>query len=377
MPTLDFLVRKTDLTLTRVREREDMPLAPGQVRVGIDAFALTANNVTYASFGDAMGYWQFFPSGEAEWGSVPVWGFGRVLQSTHPGVAVGERLYGFFPTASQAVLTPGKLTPERITDASPHRAELAAVYNQYFRCASDALYTADTEDVQALLRPLFITSWLIDDFLGDNGFFMDGADAPGSRPVAVLSSASSKTAYGTAFALAQRGQVDVVGLTSEPNRAFCESLGCYTRVLGYGELAQLDAQAPTVYIDFAGNGELRRRLHERLGGLRYSMVIGNTHVDQRAPQGEAKTLPGPRPTFFFAPAQIKKRTAEWGTEAFGQRLAQAWRAFTARATDPARPWLRVARHAGPEALAAVWQEAREGRGDARCGHIVSLKTPAA
>lgn len=370
MPSHEFLVRKSDLTQTRVHAREDTPLAQGQVRVGIDAFALTANNVTYASFGDAMGYWQFFPTGEAEWGSVPVWGFGRVLQSTHPGVAVGERLYGFFPMASQAVLTPGRLAPDRITDGSPHRAELAAVYNQYFRCASDALYTADTEDVQALLRPLFITSWLIDDFLGDNDFFMAGA---GGRPVAVLSSASSKTAYGTAFALAQRGHVEVVGLTSETNRAFCESLGCYTRVLGYSELQQLDAQAPSVYIDFAGNGELRRSLHERLGGLRYSMVIGNTHVDQRAPQGEAKTLPGPRPTFFFAPAQIKKRTGEWGAEAFGQRLAQAWRDFTARATDPARPWLQVVRHSGHGAIEAVWLDALQGRGDPRRGHVISLK----
>lgn len=370
MSTLEFLVRKSDLADTRVRERDDAPLAPGQARVGIDAFALTANNVTYAAFGESMSYWQFFPSDEPEWGNVPVWGFGQVLQSTHPGVAVGERLYGFFPMASRVVLTPGKLAPERIADASHHRAELPAVYNQYFRCAADPLYTADSEDVQALLRPLFITSWLIDDFLGDNDFF-------GGKVVAVLSSASSKTAYGTAFALAQRGDVAVIGLTSEANRAFCESLGCYTRVLGYGELDRLDAQAPSVYIDFAGNGELRRALHERLGGLRYSMVIGNTHVDQRAPQGEAKSLPGPRPTFFFAPAQIKKRTGEWGAEAFGQRLAQAWRDFTARATDEAAPWLRVAHHRGPEAIRAVWLDALQGRGDPRTGHIVSLKAGAA
>ncbi|WP_058640844.1 DUF2855 family protein [Pseudacidovorax intermedius] len=369
MPTTDFLVHPTDLGQTQLREREDTPLEPGQIRLGIDRFALTANNITYAAFGDAMGYWRFFPTGDEAWRFVPVWGFARVLQSTHAGVAVGERVYGFFPTSSKVVLTPRRLSPERFTDMASHRAELPAVYNQYFRCASDPLYTADTEDIQALLRPLFITSWLIDDFLGDNAFF--GA-AEGGRATVLLSSASSKTAYGTAFQLAQRPDVRVVGLTSDGNRAFCESLGCYDEVMAYGELDRIAADTPCVYVDFAGNGELRRAIHERFGQLRYSMVIGNTHVDQRAPEGAAKTLPGPRATFFFAPTQIRKRTGEWGAEAFGQKLAQGWQAFTARAMRADAPWLQVAQHRGGSALQALWPTVMHGRGDPRAAHVVSL-----
>ena len=370
MSTLECLVRKADLSDTRLRTREDAPLAEGEVRIGIDHFALTANNVTYATFGDAMGYWQFFPTGEADWGLVPVWGFGRVLQSLHPGVAVGERLYGFFPMASKTVLRPERLSAERFSDGAPHRAELAAVYNQYFRCSTDPLYTAGTEDVQALLRPLYITSWLIDDFLADNDFF--GAAAAGGRATVLLSSASSKTAYGTACQLAQRGDVDVIGLTSAGNRAFCESLGCYTRVLDYSELEALDAQTPCVYVDYAGNGELRQAIHSRFADLRASLVIGNTHIDQRAAAGAAKELPGPRPTFFFAPAQIKKRTGEWGAEAFGQRLASAWHGFAARATDPAAPRLKVQSDAGGESAQAVWHAVRQGHSDPRTGHMISL-----
>lgn len=369
MSTTEFIVRKTSLSDAQLRTREDTPLAPGQVRIGIDAFALTSNNITYAAFGDAMGYWQFFPTGEDGWGLVPVWGFGSVVQSLHPGVAVGERLYGYFPMASELVLTPDRLSPERFIDAAPHRAELAAVYNQYFRCNRDPLYTADSEDMQALLRPLFITSWLIDDFLGDNDFFGAGAEGPAT---VILSSASSKTAYGTAFQLAQRQGVRVVGLTSAGNRAFCEGLGCYTQVLAYDELERLDAATPCVYVDFAGNGELRRAIHERFANLRYSMVIGNTHVDQRAPDGSAKALPGPRATFFFAPAQIKKRTGEWGADAFGQKLAQAWFAFTARVAQGDEPWLRVQQHRGAAAVPAAWQTVLAGRGDPREGHMLSL-----
>ena len=42
---------------------------------GIDAFALTANNVTYAAFGGPpMNYWHFFPADDPAYGRVPVWG---------------------------------------------------------------------------------------------------------------------------------------------------------------------------------------------------------------------------------------------------------------------------------------------------------------
>lgn len=366
MSTTDFLIRKDDLSATRVRDADDASLAEGQVRLRIDSFALTSNNITYAAFGESMSYWQFFPTGEEGWGSIPVWGFGSVVQSLHPGVAVGERLYGYVPMASSVVLTPERLSAARFTDATPHRAALPAVYNQYFRTASDPLYSADTEDLQALLRPLFITSWLIDDFFDDNDFF-------GARPgVALLSSASSKTAYGTAFQMRQRPGIEVVGLTSAGNKAFCEGLGCYHRVLAYEELDQVAADAPCVYIDFAGNGELRRAVHTRFSQLRHDCVIGGTHVEQLAPGGSAKELPGPRATFFFAPAQIKKRTEEWGGDEFGRRMVQAWQGFIAKVAQPATPWLVVERHDGPAAVQAAYAQVLSGRGNPRTGHILSL-----
>ena len=216
MSTTTLQVRKNQLPSTRLQTGPDVALADGQVRVRIDNFALTSNNITYAAFGDAMNYWQFFPvpadADGTAWGCIPVWGFGEVVQSLQPGVALGERLYGYWPMASQAVLQPTRLSPASFSDGAPHRAALHAVYNQYQRCSADPFYTADSEDLQALLRPLFLTAWLIDDFLADNGFF--GTTAAGQRGVMLLSSASSKTAYATAAQLAKRPEVEVVGLTS-------------------------------------------------------------------------------------------------------------------------------------------------------------------
>ena len=379
MSNLTFQVRKDSLASTRLVSATDPNLADGQVRVQVDHFALTANNITYAAFGAAMNYWQFFPvrGDDADgWGCIPVWGFGRVVQSLHPGVAVGERLYGYWPMASHAVLQPARLGAAGFADGAPHRADLHAVYNHYLRCNTDPFYSADTEDMQALLRPLYLTAWLIDDFLADMDWFganagaNAGAEASPPRPaVMLLSSASSKTAYATAERLARRPGIQVVGLTSAANIAFCDSLGVYHRVLAYEQLDALPADMPCVYVDFAGNAALRAAIHHRFTALAHSSSIGGTHVEQL---GGARALPGPRATLFFAPAQVKKRGADWGPGELGKRLATAWHGFRAQVAQPGAPWLVVQQHRGAAAVAAAYAQVLGGKGDPRLGHVLSL-----
>ena len=364
MSTQQFLVSQDpqdQLQRTKLQTIEDAPLAEGHVRLRVNHFALTSNNITYAAFGETMNYWNFYPSGETGWGIIPVWGFATVTQSLHPGVAVGEKLYGYYPMASSVVLTPVKLNENSFVDGAAHRAALHPVYNQYLRTSSDPYYTADTEDLQALLRPLFITSWLIDDFFDDNQFF--GANT------AMLSSASSKTAYGTAFQLKQRDGIEVVGLTSAANLAFCESLGCYHRVLTYEQLDQVAADTACVYVDFAGNAQVRKDIHNRFTKLAYSCSIGGTHVENL---GSGKDLAGPRPVLFFAPAQIKKRIGDWGGAEFSQRLVLAWQGFTHSVTQASPPWLSTQQHVGADAVTTAYAQVLAGRGDPRVGHILSL-----
>lgn len=361
MTNTTLLVRKDQLAESRLATAEDAAIAAGQIRARVDSFALTANNITYAAFGDAMQYWQFFPSSEEGWGVIPVWGFGTVVQSLHPGVAVGERLYGYWPMASSAVLQPDRLSAHGFSDAAPHRAGLHAIYNQYLRCSADPFYTADSEELQSLLRPLFTTSWLIDDLMADNDFF-------GARRL-LLSSASSKTAYGTAFQLRKREGIEIIGFTSPGNRAFCEQLGCYDRVLAYDELAQLEADTPCVYIDFAGNADFRKAVHQRFTALRYSCSVGGTHVEHL---GGARDLPGPRATLFFAPAQAKKRQADWGGAELGRRIVSDWHAFREHADRPDAPWLRVERHRGAPAVQATYALLHAGRAAPQDGHVLSF-----
>jgi hypothetical protein len=118
-----------------------------------------------------------------------------VVQTLHPGVAVGERLYGYWPMASHAVLQPDRLSRSRLQRrrAAPG-APACGLQPGAAGQPRPVLHRRQRVHLQALLRPLFITSWLIDDFFADNDFF--GAST------LLLSSASSKTAYGTAFQLA-------------------------------------------------------------------------------------------------------------------------------------------------------------------------------
>lgn len=374
MTTTQFQVFKTELARTRCMQLSDGPLNAGEVRVCIEQFAYTANNITYAAFGDAMNYWQFFPvapdAASEGWGIVPVWGFGVVMESRCTSVAVGERLYGYWPMASHAVLQPVRDSATGFFDGAPHRSALHPVYNQYLRCAVDPLHKPAHAPLEALLRPLFLTAWLIDDFLADNHFFGTTKDGEGGvSGVVLLSSASSKTAYAAAAQLAQRPEVTVVGLTSAANRDFCERLGVYKRVITYDTLDSLVADAPCVYVDFAGSGPLRQAIHSRFTALAYSCAVGGTHVEQLAGGGQ---LQGPRPVLFFAPAQAKQRMRDWGADSFNERLAQAWHRFLQQVSKPEAPWLVVQTHTGEAAVATAHQLVLRGQGDPRLGHMLSL-----
>ena len=168
----------------------------------------------------------------------------------------------------------------------------------------------------------------------------------------------------------------MVGLTSSANKAFTQALGCFDAVHGYDDLAALDPTAPTVYVDFAGNAALRHSVHELFGeALMYSSSIGGTHVSAL---GSGRGLPGPRPTLFFAPAQIKKRSAPapegWGRNLLEQRIAAAWTAFIARVERADDPWLQIVNRSGADATEAAYRALLDGRADAREGLMLRLRT---
>ena len=354
---LDFLVNKSDWKQHRFDDAPVPELGPGQVLFRVDRFAFTANNISYALAGDMLGYWRFFPAPEG-WGRLPTMGFGDVIASRHADVSEGTRCFGFYPMSRYLVIEPSAASTSQIMDGAAHREGLAPAYNQYSPTGGDALYQPDHEDALMLMRGLFMTSFLADDFIADKGF--------GEQAV-LISSASSKTSIALGHLVSTTGRARSVGLTSARNLEFVRKLGCYDQVVSYDEVASLDAATPTVYVDMAGNGALRRSVHEHFGAqLKHSCTIGATHWDQTG--GGDEGLPGPKPEFFFAPGQIQKRAADWGPAELQRRLGEAWSGFRSFSEG----WLQVQRGYGRDAVERVYQETLAGRTEPQHGHVLSL-----
>ena len=358
METTGIEIDLADIRDARAARREAPPPAEGEARFVIERLALTANTVTYAAAGEALGYWRFFPCAEAGRGLVPAWGFARVEESRAAGLAPGARFYGVWPLASHAVLRPERVSTRGFSDGAPHRRELAPVYARYLARESLPAMDGEGEDRMALLQPLFVTSWLLHDFLADEGFF-------GAEQV-VLSSASSKTAIGLATLLAEGG-TPAVGLTSPGNLDFVEGLGVYARAIPYGRVAEDLPRRPSVFVDMAGAAEVRAAVHGALGeGLRHSAAVGTSHWDRFRPDAAP---PGLKPVFFFAPSRIEKRRADWG----GERLDARLQADVARLIAASARWLRVERRQGAAETLAAWAEAAAGRARPDAGTMVSVR----
>lgn len=348
-------VRRDELSRTRLLPTDVPTPDVGEAILRVDRVGLTANNVTYAVLGDSFRYWEFFPASPG-WGTVPVWGFAEVAASRAEGLEEGARVYGYLPTASHLRVRPGRVDARGFREAQPHRVTLPSPYNTYALTTGDLAYDPAQEDLQVLYRPLYWTSFMLADWLVDN-------DLLGAETV-VMSSASSKTAYGAAFELHRHGR-HLVGLTSPGNTEFVRSLGCYDDVVPYDELERLAPDRRTVYADLAGDPQLTSALRARLGErLVHEVVVGVTHQEAAA----AGTLADTGPAMFFAPDQMRKRIGDWGREGLDHRFAEAWQAFSPVVAG----WVSVVEHRGPEALERVWQAVRSGAADPRAGHVIAL-----
>src|SRR6218665_967175 len=119
---------KQALNRTRLVTPDLPALKPGEALLKIDRLAVTANNITYAAFGEVphLRYWHFYPTQAEGWGHMPAWGFANVVESTVEGLAVGERFYGFWPIASHVVMQPVRVGERGFYDGTPHRLELTS-----------------------------------------------------------------------------------------------------------------------------------------------------------------------------------------------------------------------------------------------------------
>ncbi len=350
-------VKKHALSDIHVREEALPPLGNGEVRLRIQSFSVTANNITYAVIGDMFGYWNFFPA-EGDWGVVPMWGHAVVEETQHPDIAIGERVYGYLPMGTHLDVLPGKVSGSGFTDMAAHRQPMSPIYNQYSRLAADPEHDPAKEAERMLFGPLFKTGFLIEAMFRREAWF-------GAQNV-IMTSASSKTSMGLASVAKDLSPgIKRIGLTSAGNVPFVKGTGLYDRVLAYDDVASLP-QLSSVSVDFAGNSSLLRSIHEALGEhLKYSCLVGATHVDARG-LGGGGDLPGPKPILFFAPDHAVATVQELGPKSFGEAVAASWKNFLV-AVDGV---VKVDERSGIQAAIPAFADTLQGKTDPAKGIII-------
>jgi len=362
-----LLVNKSDFTDITIVNQDYTPLEEGSIRVSVGPWALTANNITYMVAGDQIGYWGFFrpdaygidiPDSDIKaHGRMPVWGYGKVTESKCSGVDVGKVIYGFLPIAENFDITPSKISPSGFSDNAEHRQKLHGLYNRYTFIDSDPSFGMH-QDLQPLLRPLFTTSFLIDDFLDDENFF-------GTEQVLVLS-ASSKTALGTAYCLKERGGIKVTALTSERNKAFTKATGFYNEVQTYDTIIDLDPNIKTVIVDMSGNDNVIATVQDHFKeNLTYICRVGLSHWDAKPSVVSKHKTPQ---AFFFAPDRAKQRMEDWGGGGFMQKLGARWVPFLSSAST----WLDVEKAEGIGPILKAYKEVLGGQVSPDKGYLFTL-----
>ncbi len=366
MPTISAVkINRGNISKTHVIDynkptADDM--SDGTVLLKLDIFSLSSNNITYAVTGNSLKYWNFFPIDE-EHSLLPVWGFGQVVASKHSNFEIGDRFYGYYPMSSHVLVQPSNVNPYGFVDANPSRVSNNPLYDHYTNVSTDIGYKLENEAMLSLYKPLFITSYLLNDFLEENDSF-------GAEQI-LITSASSKTAYGLAAVLHERKLAgdytpSIVALTSSGNVDFVKGLEIYDEIINYSELDKLNNSKRTTIIDFTGNQKMLKQIANGLGDKHaYTSLIGAVQNDRLEDEEDA-TKHG---QFFFAPIQAQKCVQRLGTIEFTKLYSTALSQFIERA----KQWIELENLEGTEEVEKKYIDLLKNSPPPEKGYIASIK----
>jgi hypothetical protein len=243
------------------------------------------------------------------------------------------------------------------------------------------------------LRPLWTTSFLLQDYLTHHSFF--NADA------VVISSATSKTSFCLAHLLTRLPlppssattqatsdkAIKVIGLTSARNLQFAKSLGVYTDLVLYEDVTSLnkitnDSKMKMVYVDIAGDSKLLKSLMNIFGEETYmhGCLVGMSHQNQPSlttpstpSQIPQQQLQQPKWTvernqMFFAPAWAKQRVKDLGPREYSKRMQKGWMLLL----QDAPKWVHFKQVRGKHEFEGEYRRLFDGKVGAEEGLIASL-----
>lgn len=272
-------------------------LKDGHVRVRTVIIGLTANNLSYAQLGTMRAWWDAYPvpaslpapyNDQQQYGIVPAWGYGEVLESKVAGIEAGMLLWGFWPTSSLPIdleLVPADAFGHFV-EVSKQRQTLMNLYQRYtLRDPSMRLKSLDnsaTEHMafEAACRPIWEAGYLLNKAnfgdppahpLGEGEW--SNSDADLSSAVVISLSASGKTARGFTDGLinnrpASAKPLGLLGITSVSGKEVIPQAPFPTRSTSYEDMISTETldwiagQKPKklVITDFGGRNNALARL---------------------------------------------------------------------------------------------------------------------
>ena len=289
-----------------------------------------------------------------------MWGFAEVEASEADGAEIGTRVYGYLPPSSSLIVEPVAADGGSFVDGSAHRKQLPSAYHRYLATGSDPFYRAETEAVQMLLRPLFFTSFLLDDLLAD-----DGLHRP--RPDRDLERLEQDLARG--------------GVSAEPARRRRSRRAHLSPQRGFRRRTRHLRPSGGLRDDRVARDrprDLRRRLRRRRpaggGPLPLRRRAGGEHRRRRDPLGGARcrtpaSSPARRRPSSSPPIASQSATEDWGREVLEERVAAAWHPFC----EWMEEWLEMIPGTGFEAVQSAFLDVLEGRVDPKHAHVLSLR----
>jgi hypothetical protein len=153
--------------------------------------------------------------------------------------------------------------------------------------------------------------------------------------------------------------VERIGLTSSVRRKLVEHGDRFERVIAYGELDDEShlTESPAIFIDIAGDPEIRGAVHRRLGSMLVrSIRVGATRGGPEAREfGAADDLPGPK--------HILRMHERWGRAVLRDRVSASLSAFLRDSVS----WLRYEIVAGKTEIANAYGALARGGSSGRFG----------